>query len=146
MDAGPGTDPGSLGFYLSTWAVMMAAMMLPSALPAVVSYGGVVTHRGPRAGATAAFVAGYLALWAASGLLAYAVLEAGRAAVARPFAWDHAGQWVAAAVLVVAAVYELTPAKRACLARCRESRRDAPGSALSRGSGTAAGASAAAGR
>jgi hypothetical protein len=27
MDAGPGTDPGSLGFYLSTWTVMMAAMM-----------------------------------------------------------------------------------------------------------------------
>ncbi len=29
MDAGPGTDPGSLGFYSGTWVVMMAAMMLP---------------------------------------------------------------------------------------------------------------------
>jgi hypothetical protein len=29
MDAGPGTNPGALGFYISTWVVMMAAMMLP---------------------------------------------------------------------------------------------------------------------
>ena len=31
MDEGPGTDPGSLGFFVSAWTVMMAAMMLPSA-------------------------------------------------------------------------------------------------------------------
>ena len=30
MDAGPGTDPGSLGFYVVTWVLMMSAMMLPS--------------------------------------------------------------------------------------------------------------------
>ena len=33
MDAGPGTDPGALGFYLITWVVMMAAMMFPSSAP-----------------------------------------------------------------------------------------------------------------
>lgn len=38
MDAGPGTNPGPLGFYLGTWAVMMAAMMLPAVMPTVLSY------------------------------------------------------------------------------------------------------------
>jgi hypothetical protein len=30
MDAGPGTDLGTLGWFTGVWAVMMAAMMLPS--------------------------------------------------------------------------------------------------------------------
>ena len=36
MDAGPGTDLGSLGWYLGIWVTMMAAMMLPSATPMVL--------------------------------------------------------------------------------------------------------------
>ncbi len=124
MDAGPGTDPGSLGFYLGTWTVMMAAMMLPSAAPAVLAYGGTATRRGEHVGATAGFTAGYLALWAASGLLGYGLLEAGRSLAPGAFAWDRAGRWVAVSILVVAAAYELTPAKRACLVRCRGQRDD----------------------
>ena len=38
MDGGPGTDPGTVGFYVSTWAVMMAAMMFPSIAPVVLTY------------------------------------------------------------------------------------------------------------
>jgi predicted metal-binding membrane protein len=38
MDAGPGTDPGALGFYLSTWVVMMAAMMFPSVAATISVY------------------------------------------------------------------------------------------------------------
>ena len=38
MDAGPGTDPGTLGFYVSAWVVMMAAMMFPSIAPMVLAY------------------------------------------------------------------------------------------------------------
>jgi len=34
--AGPWTDPGSFGFYISAWVVMMAAMMLPSSVPMVL--------------------------------------------------------------------------------------------------------------
>ena len=34
MDAGPGTDLGGLGWFLGVWVAMMAAMMLPSAVPA----------------------------------------------------------------------------------------------------------------
>ena len=45
MDEGPGTDPGSLGFYVSVWIVMMAAMMLPSAAPMVVVHSAVQRRR-----------------------------------------------------------------------------------------------------
>ena len=141
MDAGPGTDPGPLGFYLSTWTVMMAAMMLPSAAPAVLGYGGTVSRRGGHLVATAWFAGGYLALWAVSGLVGYALLEAGRSPAPAAFAWDNAGRWVAVGVLVVAAAYELTPAKRACLSRCRAERggnavgREGAGSALRAGVG-----------
>ena len=38
MDAGPGTDPGAFGFYISTWIVMMAAMMFPAIAPTVLAY------------------------------------------------------------------------------------------------------------
>ena len=38
MDAGPGTALGSLGFFVTAWIVMMAAMMFPSIAPMVVMY------------------------------------------------------------------------------------------------------------
>lgn len=119
MDAGPGTDPGAFGFYVTTWVVMMAAMMFPSIAPMVLTYRRVQTRRGAGTASTALFVAGYLLVWAASGLLAYAVLKAGRSLDGGLFGWHRAGRWVAAGVLAAAAVYEFTPLKQACLTRCR---------------------------
>jgi predicted metal-binding membrane protein len=127
MDAGPGTDPGTLGFFLSTWILMMTAMMLPSLTPAAMKYAGLLRARGlpgrsARTDATALFVAGYVALWSVCGLVGYAVLEAGRSVDGGVLAWHRAGRWVAAGVLLLAAIYQLTPAKVACLSRCREAR------------------------
>ncbi len=124
MDAGPGTDPGALGFYVTAWVVMMAAMMFPSIWPMVLMFVRVQAGKRERggeaaAGATACFVAGYLVTWTAWGLLAYAVLEAGRAIAPEALAWDAAGPYVAGAVIVAAAVYQLTPLKDACLTKCR---------------------------
>src|SRR6059058_3955098 len=64
MDAGPGTDPGTLGFFLVTWVVMTGAMMFPSVAPMVVAYERIRAHRreiGKPAPAwgTAVFVSGY---------------------------------------------------------------------------------------
>ena len=119
MDAGPGTDPGTLGFYVSTWVVMMAAMMFPSIVPVVL------TFRRMRLGAqhgrveTGLFVCGYLLLWGTSGLLFYAAVKGGRALDASRFGWHRAGRWVAVGVILVAAVYELMPLKGRCLSKCR---------------------------
>ncbi len=89
--------------FLGAWLVMMAAMMLPSAAPLVLIY-----RRGASATATGALTAGYLALWAAVGIAAYAAdssLEGSRAA---------------ALVLVGAGLYELTPLKARFLRQCRD--------------------------
>src|ERR1700688_1887480 len=80
MDAGPGSDPGALGFFLSTWVVMMAAMMLPSIAPVVLAHRELQRRAGGhgQAPASTLFLGGYLAVWGAAGLVGYAVLEAGR--------------------------------------------------------------------
>jgi predicted metal-binding membrane protein len=101
MDAGPGTDPGRLGFFVVVWVVMMAAMMFPSVLPMVVVYGRVSR----RHGRTPFFVAGYLLTWAGAGLLAYGLFVGGRAVAGDALAWDRGGRWLAGGVLVLAAVY-----------------------------------------
>ncbi len=127
MDGGPGTNPGAFGFYISTWVVMMAAMMLPSITPMILSYRALEHERRERqpaanAGDTMLFLAAYFAVWAAAGLLAYALLQAGRSLDGGLFAWDRAGRFTAAGVLAAAALYQLTRSKSACLTRCRERR------------------------
>jgi predicted metal-binding membrane protein len=122
MDAGPGTDLGTLGFYTSAWVVMMAAMMFPSIVPMTLTYARVEAGRRSRsreAGSTTAFVAGYLLSWTAFGLIAYALLDAVKALSIDDLRWNRDGGYVAGAVIVAAALYQLTPAKDACLTRCR---------------------------
>jgi len=108
MDMGPGTDPGRLGWFVVTWVLMMAAMMLPSLVPAARAGGG-----------SAPFVGGYLGVWTAAGVAAYTVVAAVRAEHAGWLAWDSAGRWVAAGAILAAAAYQVTAAKRSCLDRCR---------------------------
>ncbi len=127
MDAGPGTNPGALGFYLSSWVVMMAAMMLPAVAPMALSHREIQQERrrqrrSAEAVDTALFLTGYLVVWVLAGLLAYTLLEAGRSLDGGFLAWSRAGRWAATAVLGAAALYQLTPAKHACLSRCRSRR------------------------
>jgi predicted metal-binding membrane protein len=122
MDAGPGTDPGALGFYVTAWVVMMAAMMFPSVAPMVLAYARVsprmhAAH--PRHGTVTVFVAGYLLAWTAFGLAAYGLFAAVRALVGPELGWHQAGPYVAGGVIALAGLYQLTPAKDACLRRCR---------------------------
>lgn len=124
MDSGPGTDLGGLGFYVTVWVVMMAAMMFPSIWPMVGVYATIQRRRRDAAktapaGATALFVAGYLAVWTTAGLVAYALFEVLRSLSIDAFSWDRNGPYLAGGVLVLAAVYQLTPLKYACLRRCR---------------------------
>ncbi|MDQ1731056.1 MAG: hypothetical protein QOK10_1215 [Pseudonocardiales bacterium] len=124
MDAGPGSPLGAFGFFIVTWVVMMAAMMFPSAAPMVATFVGI--QRGRRrkamptqAGSTGLFVAGYLITWTFGGVLAYGIVRIAGALAGDHLSWQHGGRWLAAGVLLLAAAYELTPLKRACLTRCR---------------------------
>jgi predicted metal-binding membrane protein len=123
MDHGPGTELGSLGFYVGAWVVMMAAMMFPSIAPMVGMYRRVQRRRTERGravpGATALFVAGYIGCWSAFGLVAYALFALGASLELELLGWHGWGRYVAGAVIVGAALYQLTPLKDACLSRCR---------------------------
>jgi predicted metal-binding membrane protein len=117
MDDGPGTDLGTLGWFVGVWVVMMAAMMFPSVSPTVALYSRMTRSREPFA--PLVFTAGYLLTWTAGGLLAFAVSDLGGRLLGGQLAWDRARRWVAGGILVVAALYELTPLKDVCLAKCR---------------------------
>ena len=117
MDAGPWTTLGTLGWFLGVWVVMMAAMMLPSAVPTVALYGRLARERAQLG--TFLFVAGYLAVWVAAGLAAFGLAAAGSHLAGGVLAWDRAGRWAAGFTLLLAAGYQLTPLKDRCLARCR---------------------------
>jgi len=124
MDAGPGTALGSLGFFIGTWVLMMAAMMFPSIAPMVMMFARLQEGRRERgasvpAGVTALFVGGYLVSWTAAGFFAYGVFELGRAVTGDVFAWDNAGPYLAGGIIVAAAIYQLTPLKDVCLRHCR---------------------------
>jgi predicted metal-binding membrane protein len=124
MDAGPGTDPGSLGFYVSSWVVMMAAMMFPSIVPMVLTFAFVQRRRRAhgtvdRAVSSWVFVAGYLLIWTVFGLAAYGLYVGVRSFSIPALSWHRGGPYLAGGVLIAAAVYQLTPAKDACLRRCR---------------------------
>jgi predicted metal-binding membrane protein len=117
MDDGPWTGLGTLGWFLAVWVVMMAAMMFPSVSPTVALYSRMTSERSPFL--ALAFAAGYLVTWAGAGVLAFAIAAAGHGIAGGVLSWDRAGRWVAGATLVVAAAYELTPLKDACLGKCR---------------------------
>ncbi len=107
-------DVLSLGAFVVAWLAMMAAMMLPAIAPVVKLYG-----RAAAAGRVAPlpfFVAGYIAVWTSIALPVYAAWRtlSGPIADARPWAGRLAG-----VVLVVAAVWQVTPLKSECLRHCR---------------------------
>jgi len=104
MDMGAATELGSLAFFMGAWVPMMAAMMLPGAVPAVSRF---VAASG-RAPAAPIFSASYVAVWALFGLVVYAVYQPHSAAIA-------------GVLTITAGLYELTPLKRYCRRRCRSS-------------------------
>ncbi len=124
MDMGPGSDLGSLSFYLATWVLMMAAMMFPSISPMVRTYALIQRHRQARRGlgeltAIGAFLAGYLLSWTIFGLAVYLAFDFLRGLDIHAFSWGRGGPYLAGAVILAAACYQLTPLKDACLRRCR---------------------------
>jgi predicted metal-binding membrane protein len=138
MDDGPWTQLGAGSWFLGVWVVMMAAMMFPSVSPTVALYARMTEAQSLVR--PLLFAAGYLLTWASAGAFVFAVAFTGGRVVGDVLAWDRSGRWVAAATLIVAAAYELTPLKDACLGKCRSplglllgSWRDGPVGALRMG-------------
>ena len=105
------------GIFLAMWMTMMVAMMLPTVAPIVLAHLAVMRRRGRGAHATLAFVAGYLVVWFAIGLVPLGAYMA-----FTQLSEDAAqSQWLpalAGAVLMLAGVYQFTGWKRVCLDHC----------------------------
>ena len=106
----------SAGLFLITWLVMMVAMMFPSFAPMTLAFASVTRSRGEGYLPTAAFVLGYILVWAVCGLVPLAVLQA------LDHIWMTPPSWLprlGGAVIVIAGIYQFTPLKDTCLGACR---------------------------
>jgi predicted metal-binding membrane protein len=104
---------GPIESFASTWVVMMAAMMLPSAIPVVLEFARTAERRRGWPAATGVLAATYLGVWLMFGVVCYAIYTA----VSMP--WSNQAV-VAGLALALAGVYSFTPIKRASQARCHE--------------------------
>jgi predicted metal-binding membrane protein len=117
----PVWDVRHVTLLAAMWIVMMIGMMTPSAAPLLLIYAGVMRSSagGPRAALRVyPLAAGYLLVWIAFSLLATALQRVLGAGMITPMMTLRSSM-ATAGLLAIAAVYQLTPLKQACLASCR---------------------------
>lgn len=110
------TNPATL---FAMWGLMSAAMMLPTFVPAIRVFGELGAVKATDGRSTAALVIGYGAVW----LVFAAVAAALQFALSRAGAMTGAAQtlapWLSVGLLLAAGAFQFSPAKEACLAKCR---------------------------
>jgi predicted metal-binding membrane protein len=110
----PGTMGLGIGSFAVVWVLMMTAMMLPSVAPFASLYTRSVRQR--RAARLTAFGIGYLLVWGLAAVPAYSLAWfADRLTGSHP----AAATGLAVAIFATCGIYQLTPLKDRCLARCR---------------------------
>jgi predicted metal-binding membrane protein len=107
--------------FLATWVVMMIAMMFPATATMNLAFARVqrARHTGWRASvSTWIFVGAYLLVWTLFGVVAYlGALTASGLAGQIPWIMMNSAR-IGGGILVLAGIYQLTPLKRVCLAKC----------------------------
>ena len=119
MNMAVGWDAPRFALNLAMWWVMMIAMMIPAAAPVILLYGRAAPAQdiAPHDGV---FVAGYLLSWLGFSALAVALqLLLESIGILNGMTMSLTSRWLAGAVLIAAGIYQLTPAKDACLSHCR---------------------------
>lgn len=117
----PWTLP-DLSFAVLMWAVMMIAMMVPSAAPMILIFATVNRKRAAENAPlirTGLFLLGYVAVWAAFSLLAALGQWVLHAAALISDPTIAVAPRLGGLLLVAAGAYQFTPLKNACLSRCQ---------------------------
>jgi predicted metal-binding membrane protein len=105
--------------FAAAWALMVVAMMLPSALPMIGLHATAVAAHERPAVAQAAFLAGYGTVWTAAGVVALAGATALHGLVgATPGLAERPGA-MAGILLATAGAAQFLPLTQACLRACR---------------------------
>jgi predicted metal-binding membrane protein len=117
-------DLGYAGIVVIMWWVMMIAMMVPSAAPMILLYAAVARREREKGSdvflPTGVFAWGYVAVWGFFSVIAAALQWGFEAAgILSPMMMSSTNLLFAAAMLLAAGLYQLTPAKQACLRHCR---------------------------
>jgi predicted metal-binding membrane protein len=118
MPMSPQWSTANLLAIVAMWAVMMAAMMLPSALPMVQAFVALGRRNGQH-GRSRQFVGAYLLVWSI-----FSVAAAAAQWLLQAVGWVNpmivsTSALPSGALLLVAGAYQFSPLKRICLARCR---------------------------
>ena len=104
------------------WWTMMMAMMLPSAAPAILTYGAMsrrFAEKGASSAPVAMFASGYTAIWTGFSLGVVALQMLLRDLVPLTGMMAVTGAAVGGSLLVAAGLYQMTPLKYACLRKCQ---------------------------
>ena len=118
-------EPGTLSYTVLLfimWWTMMLAMMLPSAAPAILTYGA-LSRRFAQKGAAVAplplFVAGYAAIWTGFSAAAVVLQICVQKYVPLTGMMAVISATLGSALLIAAGLYQLSPLKQACLRKCQ---------------------------
>ena len=123
MSSGMGLTMGmGAPLFLTIWVVMMVAMMFPASAPMIVMFARIQAgkqRQGRLFVPTWVFVAGYLLIWTLFGGAAFG-LALGAQRLGEQFVWvtDHAAR-LGGILLILAGVYQISPLKQVCLAKCQ---------------------------
>lgn len=111
----PGAEAGIFGLW-AMWSLMGAAMMLPTALPALSTFDDLSKGDG---GGFLQFAGGFVAVWAGFAVVAALAQYSLGALGLIGAAGESLSIWLSAILLIGAGVYQFSALKAACLSRCR---------------------------
>jgi len=122
-DGAPGgalaAAPLDVLLFTTGWILMIVAMMLPTSVPLVLVFAGVVRRRPSPTVLVGLLLAGYLTLWAGFGLAAW-VFDRGIHAAVDNWPWLAAHpQLIMGSTLLVAGLWQFSPLRDRCLDECR---------------------------
>lgn len=118
MPASSQWAPANVVAVFAMWAVMMAAMMLPAALPMILTFAHLNRRNGTQA-YTWSFVTAYIVIWAGFSLFGTGLQWGLQFAGLTSQMIASTSTWLTVILLLIAGVFQFTPLKTACLRYCR---------------------------